>query len=109
MVILQERLRNEAEGFSRHFVAVIHMPDADDLRWEFGSNTEAVVYGVLQNNPNARTLFKTRNHFDYFEAEPLLERESGSHTERESSDEKIRSGRLLERGGVPWSLLGEQL
>ena len=79
VVILQERNRPDAEGFSRYFMAMIHMPDADDMRYEAGSNTEAVVYEVLEKYPNARILlrsFDRAGHFDYFEAEPPLERES---------------------------------
>ena len=54
LIVLEERFRSSATGFSRYFLPMIFFHDGKDVIYDFGDDTEGTVRGVLESYPEAR-------------------------------------------------------
>ena len=66
LIVLEERLRPSATGFSRFFLPMVFFPDGQDVIYDYGDDTEGTVRGVLESYPGARMILATSIHYDHF-------------------------------------------
>ena len=59
LIVLEERFRCSATGFSRYFLPMIFFHDGKDVIYDFGDDTEGTVRGVLESYPEARMIRST--------------------------------------------------